>query len=213
MIRQANCNRSQLLYLALKVEKEEIGGAFVETGLSPRKANVFTGLISTRFPRCYVVEVYVVEVVLRYCIYSLLRRISRDLFVTFRSSFPSSTICEIPSSHTLSACYIHRVYIEGMDISSDEAAVVSCRDSESGFLSPSAKSDTSLSANATPPQGDISNLNEPLRIRLGELFAENVMAKILRTAVDGLVDNVRYPFRPELPSLPPFVTAVFHTVK
>lgn len=38
----------------------------------------------------------------------------------------------------------------------------------------------------------------PLTTQLGELFDDNIAAKILRTAVQGLTDNVRTYFNPQV---------------
>lgn len=73
-----------------------------------------------------------------------------------------------------------------MDTSSDEGLAPNSRDSDNGLPLSSADSEISLSGST----GIGVKIREPLKDYLGELFTENVTAKVLRTALEGLTDNV-----------------------
>ncbi|TPX13633.1 uncharacterized protein E0L32_005836 [Thyridium curvatum] len=85
-----------------------------------------------------------------------------------------------------------------MDTSSDEGLAPNSRDSDNGHPLSSADSEISLSGST----GIGVKIREPLNDYLGELFTENVTAKILRTALEGLTDN-------EAPKNPPMAYPEF----
>lgn len=98
-----------------------------------------------------------------------------------------------PNHHTFPARpFQAATTIYNMDISSDEAPVFNSRDSDNGIPSSSADSEISFT---NTPNLTTTKIKEPLRNHLGELFAENVTAKILRTALDGLANNVSAPLQ------------------
>jgi hypothetical protein len=65
--------------------------------------------------------------------------------------------------------------------------------SESGCDTSILKSDTSMSTHTDENEDAMTGVALPLRERLSALYAENIVAKILRTAATGLKDNVLGP--------------------
>lgn len=107
----------------------------------------------------------------------------RGLFRSYSASFTDCVENFFPSLYYISPPCIPTYKMAALDSDGSEAYLTN--------------SDTSITTDSESPgrtefsSGTIEVVPS-IRSRLGELFSENVTAKLLKTAADGLVDNVCY---------------------